>query len=64
MDEYDKPKFIVSKCLNKTKPPVLIFCLSQQNVDLLLEYLTIKGINVCETHGGISQEERNQAVKV
>ncbi|KAK8806959.1 hypothetical protein WA158_003718 [Blastocystis sp. Blastoise] len=63
VDESSKQRFIVQECLNKTKPPCLIFCRSQQSVDSLYEYLLLKGIDAVASHGGKSQEERNESIQ-
>jgi ATP-dependent RNA helicase DDX41 len=50
------------ECLQKTPPPVLIFCENKSDVDDIHEYLMIKGIEAVSTHGGKDQEERDEAV--
>ncbi|KAL4488411.1 hypothetical protein ABPG72_019261 [Tetrahymena utriculariae] len=50
-------------CLQKTKPPVLIFCDKSNDVDDIHEYLLLKGIDVTSLHGGKKQEERTKAMK-
>ena len=37
------------QCLQKTAPPVLIFCERQSDVDDILEYLLIKGVGACSS---------------
>ncbi|CAL4067252.1 unnamed protein product, partial [Meganyctiphanes norvegica] len=49
-------------CLNKTSPPVLIFAEKKQDVDLIQEYLLLKGITAAAIHGGKDQEERSASV--
>jgi ATP-dependent RNA helicase DDX41 len=51
------------ECLQKTPPPVLIFCENKVDVDNIHEYLMIKDIDAVSTHGGKTQEERDEAVK-
>ncbi|XP_047495072.1 ATP-dependent RNA helicase abstrakt-like [Penaeus chinensis] len=50
-------------CLNKTSPPVLIFAEKKQDVDLIQEYLLLKGVTAAAIHGGKDQEERSAAVQ-
>jgi ATP-dependent RNA helicase DDX41 len=49
-------------CLQKTAPPVLIFAEGQRDVDDILEFLLMKGVEAVATHGGKDQEERSAAV--
>jgi len=49
--------------LQKTPPPVLIFCENKNDVDEIHEYLLLKGIDVCSMHGDKDQEDRNQAIR-
>ncbi|KAL3319350.1 DEAD (Asp-Glu-Ala-Asp) box polypeptide 41 [Cichlidogyrus casuarinus] len=49
--------------LNKTGPPVMIFAERKQDVDVIHEYLLLKGIEAVSIHGGKDQEERVAAVK-
>lgn len=51
------------KCLQKTPPPVLIFCENKSDVDDVHEYLLLKGVEVVAIHGGLDQEERHEAIK-
>ncbi|EGR31756.1 hypothetical protein IMG5_102560 [Ichthyophthirius multifiliis] len=51
------------KCLQKTAPPVLIFCDKVQDVDDIHEYFLLKGIDVTALHGQKKQEERTKAMK-
>eukprot|EP01117_Protostelium_nocturnum_P005400 TRINITY_DN195_c0_g3_i4.p1 TRINITY_DN195_c0_g3~~TRINITY_DN195_c0_g3_i4.p1 ORF type:complete len:629 (+),score=253.58 TRINITY_DN195_c0_g3_i4:55-1941(+) len=51
------------ECLQKTPPPVLIFCENKNDVDDIYEYLLIKGVEVVSVHGGKDQEEREYAIK-
>jgi ATP-dependent RNA helicase DDX41 len=49
--------------LQKTPPPVVIFCENKNDVDEINEYLLLKGIDVCSMHGDKDQEDRNQAIR-
>jgi ATP-dependent RNA helicase DDX41 len=51
------------QCLQKTPPPVLIFCENKSDVDDVHEYLLIKGIEAVAIHGGLDQEERHEAIR-
>ncbi|CAE8588029.1 unnamed protein product [Polarella glacialis] len=51
------------KCLQKTPPPVLIFCENKSDVDDVHEYLLLKSVEVVAIHGGLDQEERHEAIK-
>mmetsp|Transcript_48848 Transcript_48848/g.139855 ORF Transcript_48848/g.139855 Transcript_48848/m.139855 type:complete len:646 (-) Transcript_48848:184-2121(-) len=51
------------KCLQKTPPPVLIFCENKSDVDDVHEYLLLKSIEVVAIHGSLDQEERHEAIK-
>eukprot|EP00604_Paraphysomonas_vestita_P003547 CAMPEP_0174822808 /NCGR_PEP_ID=MMETSP1107-20130205/18772_1 /TAXON_ID=36770 /ORGANISM="Paraphysomonas vestita, Strain GFlagA" /LENGTH=243 /DNA_ID=CAMNT_0016042921 /DNA_START=971 /DNA_END=1699 /DNA_ORIENTATION=+ len=51
------------ECLQKTPPPVIIFCEKKQDVDEIHEYLLIKGVSAVSIHGNKTQEERNEAIK-
>mmetsp|Transcript_5164 Transcript_5164/g.13289 ORF Transcript_5164/g.13289 Transcript_5164/m.13289 type:complete len:634 (+) Transcript_5164:70-1971(+) len=51
------------KCLQKTPPPVLIFCENKSDVDDVHEYLLLKGVEVVAIHGSLDQEERHEAIK-
>ncbi|CAN0025973.1 unnamed protein product, partial [Ectocarpus fasciculatus] len=52
------------ECLQKTAPPVCIFCEKKQDVDDIHEYLLLKGVDAVSIHGGKEQEERNEAIKL
>jgi ATP-dependent RNA helicase DDX41 len=52
------------ECLQKTPPPVIIFCERKGDVDEIHEYLLIKGVSAASIHGGKDQEERNEAIKL
>jgi ATP-dependent RNA helicase DDX41 len=51
------------ECLQKTAPPVLIFCERQGDVDNIHEYLLLKGVEAASIHGGKEQEDRNEAIR-
>ncbi|KAJ7962813.1 DEAD-box ATP-dependent RNA helicase [Quillaja saponaria] len=50
------------ECLQKTPPPVLIFCENKADVDEIHEYLLYKGVEAVAIHGGKDQEEREYAI--
>lgn len=50
------------ECLQKTSPPVLIFCESKSDVDDIHEYLLLKGVEAVAIHGSKDQEERDNAI--
>lgn len=50
------------ECLQKTSPPVVIFCERKGDVDDIHEYLILKGVEAASIHGGKDQEERNEAI--
>ncbi|KAF8821695.1 DEAD (Asp-Glu-Ala-Asp) box polypeptide 41 family protein [Cardiosporidium cionae] len=52
----------VLQCLQKTIPPVLIFCENKKDVDDVHEYLLLKGVDACAIHGGLSQEDRQESI--
>ena len=51
------------QCLQKTAPPVIIFCERKGDVDDIHEYLLLKGVDGASIHGGKEQEERNEAIR-
>jgi ATP-dependent RNA helicase DDX41 len=51
-------------CLQKTAPPVIIFCERTSGVDDIYEYLLLKGVESVSIHGGKDQEERNEAIQL
>jgi ATP-dependent RNA helicase DDX41 len=60
----DESKLIqILDTLQKTPPPVLIFCENKNDVEEIHEYLVLKGIDVCSMHGDKDQEERHQAIR-
>lgn len=50
------------ECLQKTAPPVIIFCEKKGDVDDIHEYLLLKGVEAVSIHGGKAQDERNEAI--
>eukprot|EP00559_Dactyliosolen_fragilissimus_P001108 CAMPEP_0184862076 /NCGR_PEP_ID=MMETSP0580-20130426/6607_1 /TAXON_ID=1118495 /ORGANISM="Dactyliosolen fragilissimus" /LENGTH=769 /DNA_ID=CAMNT_0027359799 /DNA_START=69 /DNA_END=2378 /DNA_ORIENTATION=+ len=52
------------QCLQKTAPPVVIFCERKGDVDDIHEYLLLKGVEAVSIHGGKEQEERNEAIQL
>lgn len=50
------------ECLQKTAPPVVIFCERKGDVDDIHEYLILKGVAAASIHGGKDQAERNEAI--
>ncbi|KAL7462302.1 hypothetical protein ACHAXS_004719 [Conticribra weissflogii] len=52
------------ECLQKTAPPVVIFCEKKGDVDDIHEYLLLKGVEAVSIHGGKDQEERNEAIRL
>ncbi|KAI9917300.1 hypothetical protein PsorP6_012933 [Peronosclerospora sorghi] len=50
------------ECLQKTSPPVVIFCERKGDVDDIYEYLILKGVEAASIHGSKDQEERNEAI--
>lgn len=51
------------ECLQKTPPPVLIFCENKADVDDIHEYLLLKGVEAVAVHGGKDQEERDFSIQ-
>eukprot|EP01102_Stenamoeba_stenopodia_P015798 TRINITY_DN5445_c0_g1_i2.p1 TRINITY_DN5445_c0_g1~~TRINITY_DN5445_c0_g1_i2.p1 ORF type:complete len:313 (-),score=90.22 TRINITY_DN5445_c0_g1_i2:18-956(-) len=51
------------ECLQKTRPPVLVFCENKADVDDIHEYLLLKGVEAVAIHGGKDQEEREYAIR-
>ena len=52
------------ECLQKTSPPVIIFCERKGDVDDIHEYLLLKGVEAVSIHGGKDQAERNEAIQM
>ncbi|KAJ6228779.1 atp-dependent RNA helicase ddx41-related [Anaeramoeba flamelloides] len=51
------------ECLQKTPPPVIVFCENRNDVDEINEYLLIKGVSSVGIHSGKNQKERNEAIR-
>lgn len=49
--------------LQKTPPPVIIFCSYKDDIDFIQEYLLLKGIDVCSIHSDKDQYVRSKALK-
>lgn len=49
--------------LQKTAPPVLIFCENKADVDEIHEYLLMKAVQAASIHGGKDQEEREESMR-
>jgi len=60
--EEEKMKHLL-EALNKTPPPVLVFCEHKRDVDNIHEYLLLKGVDACAIHGGMAQEQRSASLK-
>ncbi|KAK3234719.1 DEAD-box ATP-dependent RNA helicase 35 [Cymbomonas tetramitiformis] len=50
------------ECLQKTAPPVLVFCENKADVDDIHEYLLLKGVEAVAIHGGLDQESREYGI--
>ncbi|GAB4820561.1 hypothetical protein N2152v2_007607 [Parachlorella kessleri] len=50
------------ECLQKTPPPVLIFAENKKDVDMIHEFLLVKGVEAVAVHGSKDQEEREWAI--
>ena len=50
------------ECLQKTAPPVIIFCEKKGDVDDIHEYLLLKGVEAVSIYGGKAQDGRNEAI--
>src|SRR3989338_1942602 len=48
--------------LQKTPPPVLVFAENKSDADMVHEYLLIKGVEAVAIHGGLFQDERDEAI--
>ena len=53
----------ILECLKKTAPPVIIFCENKKDVDIVHEYLLLKGVDAVSIHGGKDQSERNASIE-
>ncbi|KAF4671519.1 DEAD (Asp-Glu-Ala-Asp) box polypeptide 41 [Perkinsus chesapeaki] len=52
------------QCLQKTAPPVMVFCSDKASCDEVLEYLLLKGVAACAIHGGLEQSERHRSTRL
>lgn len=52
----------ILECLQKTPPRVLIFAEKKSDVDMITEYLLLKGVEVASLHGGKDQKERHEGM--
>eukprot|EP01054_Gregarina_sp_Poly1_P001290 Gregarina_sp_Poly_1__1289@NODE_1315_length_4405_cov_191_646611_g889_i0_p2_GENE_NODE_1315_length_4405_cov_191_646611_g889_i0NODE_1315_length_4405_cov_191_646611_g889_i0_p2_ORF_typecomplete_len619_score103_73DEAD/PF00270_29/2e45DEAD/PF00270_29/3_3e02Helicase_C/PF00271_31/1_8e03Helicase_C/PF00271_31/4e30ResIII/PF04851_15/3e10ResIII/PF04851_15/3_8e03ERCC3_RAD25_C/PF16203_5/1_9e07Helicase_C_4/PF13871_6/0_00045UTP25/PF06862_12/0_0011AAA_22/PF13401_6/0_079AAA_22/PF13401_6/3_6e03T4SSDNA_transf/PF02534_1 len=52
------------ECLQKTEPPVVVFCENKHDVDEVHEYLLLKGVEAAAIHGGMSQAVRTESVEL
>ncbi|KAF4663173.1 DEAD (Asp-Glu-Ala-Asp) box polypeptide 41 [Perkinsus olseni] len=52
------------QCLQKTAPPVMVFCSDKASCDEVLEYLLLKGVGACAIHGGLEQSERHKSTRL
>ena len=52
----------ILQCLQKTAPPVMVFCENKGDVDAVHEYLLLKGVDACAVHGGLDQEVREKSI--
>ena len=55
-------KVYLLQCLQKTAPPVLIFCENKADVDDIYEHLHSMKVEAVAMHGGKDQEEREYAI--
>ena len=46
----------IGECLQKTAPPVLIFAERTRDVDMVHEYLLMKGVNAVAIHGAAPRQ--------
>ncbi|XP_074284449.1 DEAD-box ATP-dependent RNA helicase 35-like [Silene latifolia] len=64
--EYVKQesKFIhLLECLQRTPPPVIVFCENKTGVNHIHEYLLIKGVEAVALHSDKDQEDRDYVIK-
>jgi ATP-dependent RNA helicase DDX41 len=60
----EEAKFVyLLECLQKTAPPVCIFAKKKQDVDMILEYLLLKGVEAVAIRGDTDQKDRSQSVE-
>ena len=50
----------LDRLLSNSEPPIIIFCNSKANCDLLVKALKYRGRKACTLHGGRNQEEREE----
>lgn len=60
--EENKLVFLL-ECLQKSPPPVLIFAENKKDVDLIHQFLLLKGVEAVASHGSKDQEERSWAIE-
>lgn len=53
----------ILQCLQKTPPPVLIFAEKTRDVDMVHEYLLLKGVDAVAIHGAKDQAERVASIQ-
>jgi ATP-dependent RNA helicase DDX41 len=61
VDDSDRLAAIL-RCLQKTRPPVIIFAEATASVDDIHEFLLLKGVNAGSVHGRRLQEDREAAI--
>ncbi len=52
------------RALQKTPPPVLVFAENQRDVDDIHEFFLLRNVEAVSIHGGKSQQERSEAVRL
>lgn len=50
------------QCLQKTAPPVMVFCENKADVDAVYEYFLLKGVDAAAVHGSLDQSAREEAI--
>ncbi|QDZ18651.1 DEAD-box ATP-dependent RNA helicase [Chloropicon primus] len=60
--KQDSKMVHILQCLQKTAPPVMVFCENKNDVDAVHEYLLLKGVDACAVHGGLDQEVREKSI--
>jgi len=60
--KHDGKMVHILQCLQKTAPPVMVFCENKNDVDAVHEYLLLKGVDACAVHGGLDQEVREKSI--
>ena len=56
--DNDNKMLLILNLLNKTPPPVLIFCENKTEVETITEYFLLKGIKACFLHGELNENNR------